>query len=325
MMRWLVAVCLLGSACERDVVGPDPGNNLIFITLDGVRTIEAFGPPDPRLAPAEDPTTLVYRRMHEALATSGVVFGDPAQQDLMLVNNAAQVSVPGYMAMFTGYEQTCRDNDCPQVPIETVFEYVQRMRAFPRGQVAAFASWEKMTRVLQQVPGTIVASIGERSPEGPLWAGRWDTETFALAMDYLETRRPRLLYIALLDGDGWGHLIDYPHHLAAQRQYDAWIEEVRTRLAGMGDYGARTTLIVTTDHGRGYFPAEWPEHHAGLEGSQYVWLYADGPHVAREHAPTSQPHTTGDIRPTVEAFFGIEPSECLRCGHPLVEIVPGVP
>lgn len=321
--RALLCITIMSAACAMDTLPPDTGDNVIVITLDGVRARDVFGGPDPALSAGDHEPTMPA--LMGSLLDGAVMYGDPLRLQSMTTANPAQVSIPGYMSIFTGYEQPCYNNSCAMVGVETVLEYVQRVRGLRFGEVAAFTSWSKMGRALEQVVGTVVTDIGppDGAPAAPReWTNaRWDRDTFAAAMDYLVRERPRLLYIGLLDSDGWGHADRYGEYVRTLRQYDAWIAEVKAQLAELGDYGARTTIIVTTDHGRGDGDL-WTDHNAFLPGSDRVWLYASGPHVTGGPWPEGR-HSHADIRPTLEVLFGLPPSTCARCGRPLVEVVGG--
>lgn len=324
----LVVVCALALAgCpggpEPTPVLPDPGTNVILLTLDGTRAQELFGMPDASRAGGDDQP--VFPQLHEALARSGVIYGDLTAFDEMTTTNNTGRSLPGYMSIFTGYEQPCYDNDCPQVRIETVLEYVQRLRGFAYGQVAVFASWQKLGRALEQVVGRVRIDMGPQ-PDTTAdcifnQAARLDRCTWALAMRYLDEQRPRLLYISLLDADSWGHRRDYREYLAGLRRYDGWIAELRRHLRDdLGDYGARTTVLITDDHGRGHGD-NWFEHNTGLAGSDQVFLAAFGRHVHHGRVVDEAQHTSADVRPTIEVLFGLPASACVRCGQPLAEVI----
>ena len=145
---------------------------------------------------------------------------------------------------------------------------------------------------------------------------RRDKYTFAHAINYLKAKQPRFLYIALNDSDEWGHRGKYDQYIATLRQQDAWIKELVAVLDSMGAYGRRTTLIVTTDHGRGE-GNDWGEHGSGYADSGYVWIYGRSPYTqqaptmkSRAPAATASPGVSFshlDIRPTIEATFGLEP------------------
>lgn len=311
-LGWLVA------ACATEPLPPDPGDNVVLVTLDGLRGREVFGGPDPALSGGDVAAT--FPLLTASLAEGGVMYGDPARFQAMTTANQAQVSLPGYMSILTGYEQHCYDNDCPMVGVETVLEYVERTR----GGVAVFASWAKMGRAIEHVVGSVTADVGPGEHDevpGEWTSARWDRDTFERAVDYLEREQPRLLYVSLVDGDGWAHAGDYAEYLATLRRYDAWIAELRLRLAAMGEYGARTTVIVTTDHGRGDGDL-WRDHDSRNPGSERVWLYAAGPHVQGGPFPEGR-HSHADVRPTIEALFDLPLSACDRCGAPLAEVVGG--
>jgi len=328
VMAVVMAVGLGASAmaCAPGASVEDPGHNVILVTLDGVRSQEIFGQPPPELAGAD--TAPAFPLLHASLEHEGVMYGDPTRFDVMTTANPAQRSLPGYMSIFAGFEQKCFDNDCPRTVVETALERIQRQLVLSRGEVATIASWGKMGRAIEHIGGTIYTDIGPSGADAigatsaPDWhPARWDRDTWAAAMRYLEAARPRLLHIGLLDADGWAHAGDYASYLGTLRQYDRWIAELRARLATLGDYGARTTIIVTTDHGRGD-GAGWTDHNPDLPGSERVFLYAVGPQIAGGRwASALARHSSADIRPTLETLFGLEPARCLRCGAVLAEVV----
>lgn len=114
---------------------------------------------------------------------------------------------------------------------------------------------------------------------------------------------------------------NYPEYLAALRRYDAWIVELLRHLRDdLGEYGARTTVMITTDHGRGDGTG-WFEHNSGLPGSEKVFLAGFGPHVHVGRQADGIEHDSADLRPTIEVLFGLPASLCTRCGRPAAEIV----
>jgi arylsulfatase A-like enzyme len=95
------------------------------------------------------------------------------------------------------------------------------------------------------------------------------------------------------------------------QQYDGWIKQLAETLDALGDYGRNTTLIVTTDHGRGD-GNNWSEHGSGWPESKDIWFYARNErtrHARRLAATPSREFTHLDIRPTVEALIGLSPQE----------------
>jgi len=82
----------------------------------------------------------------------------------------------------------------------------------------------------------------------------------------------------------------------------------------MGDYGANTTLIVTTDHGRGVL-WDW-RNHGGRPWARRVWMYARHPRLKRKGL-TVLGGTHLDLRPTIESALGLTPLLGSGRGEPL--------
>jgi hypothetical protein len=87
----------------------------------------------------------------------------------------------------------------------------------------------------------------------------------------------------------------------------------------MGEYGRSTTLIVTTDHGRGD-ENTWTDHGAALSEAKYIWLYATRINT-RPPTPLKKVYTHIDIRPTIEAILNLKPTHCESCGTVMPELV----
>ena len=111
------------------------------------------------------------------------------------------------------------------------------------------------------------------------------------------------------------HQHDYQGYVNALRQYDRWLNELVDKLNTMGDYGRKTAVIVTTDHGRGSGANSWSEHGVGVPESGRIWTYVRLPQTGTfriiENATN---HSHLDIRPTIESLFGLQPLACSSCG-----------
>jgi len=130
------------------------------------------------------------------------------------------------------------------------------------------------------------------------------------------------MFISLDDSDEWGHIEDYDAYIKSLKTYDQWITDllVLLRSPDMESYGRRTTVIITTDHGRG--TEMWGQHGPGLhDESRFAWLMAFGPEVKKVGSiATSSVRTHLDIRPSIERLLGLEPFVCAECGSELLEI-----
>ena len=305
--------------------------NVILVTLDGVRWEEVFHGVDQ--GQSLDTNPKIFDFLTGTLSKQGVLFGDRSRGETVRVANHPQNSLPGYQSIMSGATQPCGSNMCGRIQVETFEERLVQDLNFKPSQVATFASWEKIANAVEHVEGTTLVNAGikpfmmggeplsaddaklneQQAQDLPPWKdARWDKYTFSHAMNYLKAKRPRFLYIALNDSDEWGHKGEYDKYLAILRQQDAWIKELVTTIDSMGEYGKNTTLIITTDHGRGD-GNDWNDHGAGLADSGNVWIYGRSPYTETAKPQlvrvpaASVVYSHLDIRPTIEATFGLQP------------------
>jgi hypothetical protein len=311
-------------------------NNIIFITLDGVRWQEVFRRPDPFLSQGDFAENFPF--MTHTLAQEGILFGNVDQGERIFVANDMVISLPAYLTMFSGEPTDCLSNDCDWIESETFPERLVRELHLPPESVAGFTSWSHIKHAFSEQSGLPQANGGiepfkdsqsdaeleqlnrDQSLDLPPWPdARYDKYTFAQAMRYLKLHRPRFMYIGLDDPDERGHRQEYPEYLASLRQSDQWLQQLDATLAQLGDYGRNTTLIVTTDHGRGD-GLLWGEHLFLFPGSENIWMLAKGPMV-QKGGTFHQTYSHLDIRPTIEALMDLLPHTCQGCGQVIQEIV----
>jgi phosphopentomutase len=144
---------------------------------------------------------------------------------------------------------------------------------------------------------------------------RPDAATAAIALEYLRVAKPALFHIGLGDTDEYGHRGLYASYLDAMRRADSLVGAVADVLATMGDDGARTTVIVTPDHGRN---ADFRDHGAFHPESARTFLVAFGPRVVRRGigCPTRD-ITLADIAPTVRVLMGLPRDTAAGAGTPI--------
>ena len=58
---------------------------------------------------------------------------------------------------------------------------------------------------------------------------------------------------------------------------DGYLRELWNYLQSQKQYKDKTTILITTDHGRGLTPADWSDHGDDVEGAQYIWLATISP------------------------------------------------
>jgi hypothetical protein len=249
---------------------------------------------------------------------------------------ARRLSTPSYQAMLSGWAQPCSNNDCGTVPVETLLESLRRRLDLPREKVAVVTTcscviWSAAhdrSAVYMDDGTLVVGGEGTARNPGDEWSQRSDAVTMEIALEVLRRQQPRFLLIQLDDADVRGHARDRAGYLEALTAMDAFLLRLFETLDEMGPgERARTTVLLTTDHGRGSnFASLWGSH-GEIWGAQDVFLAAIGPHVPPvgrvkgEHAEIRH----ADLRPTIELLMGLEPSPCDHptCGWPIASIVEG--
>ena len=261
------------------------------------------------------------------LAPQGIVLGDKDKGCSVQPRNPLLFSAPGYAEILTGQPQPdVITNDTKRYPHRTVLEFVRSELRLGKRQVATIGSWDGFGTLSSSEADAFFTNTGyERVPAGmatprmeflgdlqfqimALWEeGRSDAVTFNIALEYLRTERPRLLYIALGESDDWAHARRYDRLLDYIIVADGYLRRLWQTLQSIDQYRGSTTLILTTDHGRGITPSTWVEHDQGIEGSEDIWIAVIGPDTPRrgEVAPCDTLHQS-DVAATLLRFFGLD-------------------
>jgi hypothetical protein len=339
------AVSNLSSEQERAEDAADE-SAVVLVVFDGVRWQEIFEGIDARLAASagiapSSPESLTPR-LHALLDERGAALGAPEHGPAMTASGPNFVSLPGYTELFTGHRtHPCFDNDCPPARSPTLFDEA-RSRARHPGDVAVFSSWDRIERAATTQPENLVLSTGRSRltgeadlkgdselerllSEGHAAAAfpghddfRPDRFTAALALRYLETKRPRLMFLGLGEPDEFAHRGDYAGYVEALRGCDAALGQLFDVLDRMGTRGRRTTVLVTADHGRA---RDYRVHGGRFPESARVWLVAAGGAVtARGLVRSERPHHLADVAPTVRKLLGLPADAGPSRGEPLGEL-----
>jgi hypothetical protein len=327
--------------------------NVILVTLDGVRWQEVFSGADsvlvhdPRFTPGLSrtreefwTTSPVERRRKlmpffwDSLAPRALLVGDRNQGSNADITNVHRFSYPGYSEILAGYADDARINSNNKVanPNRTVLEFLNEQPAL-RGKVAAFTSWDVFPFIINEPRAGILVNSGPEAMTGTLnaeerrlnrlqeqlphpWSGiRHDALTFNFAMEYLQRTRPRVLYIGFDETDDFAHEKKYHAYARALRRSDDMIRELWQWVQSTEGYRDRTTLIVTTDHGRGNLE-RFSDHARDVEGAQHIWIAIIGPDTRPQTNPRGQFHQN-QIARTIATFLGFKYDGDARIGGEL--------
>lgn len=340
--------------------------NVILVTTDGLRWQEVFGGADRALLNRESgvkdllaleqafdrPTPEARRKalmpfLWGVVAEKGQLFGDDG--DEVRVTNGRNFSYPGYNEILTGHADPRIDsNNKVNNWNVTVLEWLNRREEF-RYQVAAFGSWDVFPFILNRWRSKVRVHAAWKPPSGKhlseeerlvaqlmresphLWEECcFDNFTFHSALGYLKRRRPRVMYIALGETDEWGHAGRYDQYLIAAHRVDSYLKTLWETVQSLPEYRDKTTIIVTTDHGRGNAPVEWKGHGAKIQGSDRIWVAVMGPDTT-PRGPESRGNPTashrsltqGQVAATLAAFLGLDyRSFAPRAAPPIAGVFP---
>jgi hypothetical protein len=187
--------------------------------------------------------------------------------------------------------------------------------------VAAFSAWNVFDAILNRGRSGLPMDAGDDGPSPsqrssliarleteapPPWKdSTYDTFVFHAALEYLQRHDPRVLYIALGDTDEWAHAVRYDRYLDAVRRSDRWLRELWETLSARPTYRGQTSLIITTDHGRGAGPEDWGRHGAEIASADGVWAAVIGPGIpALGERHDHEPATLAQVAATVGALVG---------------------
>ncbi len=307
--------------------------NVILITLDGVRYHEIFGGVQRSREIGEPKHTPILPKVERVFREHGFVFGDRNRRggSTMKISNRISLSQPGYRSILTGdFEEQCRGNGCGVIDRETIIDRLMD-EGFESRDVATFASWDVIDRCLESKTPRAVKSIAFESVQGltgvesspfleieeraradrPHWGGsRRDTYTFEMGLKYLKTYRPRFLYLSFVDTDEYAHEDNYPGYVGALRDFDQRFVQLMDTLRSLGEYGQETSIVITTDHGRGRWFI-WKNHSREWIDSTRVWALVLPSPGLRERSELRRSDRRRfahvDIRPTLETLLGLEP------------------
>jgi hypothetical protein len=290
--------------------------NVILITLDGLRWQELFTGADKELISNKDyveNTTelskLFWKDSSEerrkalmpfiwnTVKEQGQIHGNRTIGSKMNLTNKHWFSYPGYNEILSGVADDKRITSNAKIPNpnQTILEIANNSKGY-KGHVAAFGSWDVFQSIINETRSQVPVNAGFDTAEGlyltsnetylnklqketpsPWGSVRLDVFTHNYAIEYMKKKHPKLMYIAYGETDDFAHDGDYESYLKAAERADNFIEELWGFVETDPFYKGNTTFIITTDHGRGTEPIDtWRSHGKDIIGSDQVWVVVFG-------------------------------------------------
>jgi phosphopentomutase len=113
-----------------------------------------------------------------------------------------------------------------------------------------------------------------------------------------------VFYIMLGETDEWAHLRRYDCYLDSARRGDDFIRRLWETLQSMPEYAGKSSLVLTTDHGRGDTKQNWTDHGKDVEGAEQMWIGVLGPDTPAMGARENVAVTQGQVAATAAALVG---------------------
>jgi len=148
-----------------------------------------------------------------------------------------------------------------------------------------------------------------------------DTATYRVLLETLSTYHPHLVLVNFKDVDGFGHSSDWSDYTTAVETADSLVWNLWKWLQAEWNtfYRNKTTLIVTTDHGRhDQYHGDFPGHSGICHGCRHLFCLIAGPSADIKQDQVSSSHVDQiDICPTVGELLGFYYPKAR--GRPLAE------
>lgn len=233
-------------------------------------------------------------------------------------------SYPGYNEIITGKPDDINiiNNDDILNPNVSIFEYVNNIPTYNQ-KVMVVGSWKMFTYIFNQNRSKLLINSGYQHSFNPkptgkelylnklqdltpkLWQNtRYDIFTHEYALEAMKNQKPHLLFIGYGEPDDFGHDKDYDHYLNAINRNDKMIEEIWNYVQSDSYYKDQTTILVTTDHGRGDF-YEWVDHSKHVKGSSNSFIMLLGPSIKKENF-TKKDYYSTQIAQTIADLLEIK-------------------
>jgi hypothetical protein len=309
-------IVALASLSTASLASAGQTQNVILVIADGVRWQEVFTGADPTLLTdaggswtpidelkrkywRDDPAArreLLFPFLWGTVAKEGQLFGNQQAGSVARVANTQWFSYPGYNEMSTGVPDPRLDsNEYGPNPNVTVFEWLNKRPGFA-GKVGIFGTWAVFADIfngkrsgLPIRAGATLVDANDKSPQGQLLNELYRTTTrfedpdpldsflHVTVREHLRTHQPRVMFIGYGDTDSWQHIGRYDNLLETAHSFDGFMADLWQQIQSSAYYKDRTTLIISTDHGRGSGRDEWKEHGTDQQGSNDIWVAVIGP------------------------------------------------
>lgn len=266
--------------------------HVVILVLDGPRWSETFGDPEFKLVP----------HLKHDLAPLGVFFNDFANDGVTYTNS-------GHTAITTGVYQRMENSgkEIPKKP--SIFQYFLKQKKVDKRKAWILTSKGKLNilghtkdkKWARQFYPSVYSGINGSGLGYPS-----DKYMWPIFMDIIETNKPIITLINLLDIDAWAHAENKARYLSSIRQNDSLSLDLWNRLQAIPEFRNQTTLFITNDHGRHLDGRKngYVSHGDGCEGCRKISLIGIGPDF-KVNAEVNNHYDLLDINATAAELLNV--------------------
>lgn len=274
------------------------------------------------------------------IAKQGSLIGERKHSSKMKVTNPFRFSYPGYNEIFSGYgDPKVNSNDFPDNPNLTIFDLLQSDEKF-KNKLVAVATWDAFPRIINSNRNGVPVFVNIKDSagickSGNIWFQGWDTKcpssngfilsdslTYHFAKEYIAANHPRFAFIGFDETDHFGHEGKYDSYLHSANQLDGYLQDLWNFIQSDPQYKDNTTLIITSDHGRGKAGTQMWRHHGKLVlAADKIWLAAIGAGIKNGGVLKSGKFFQKQVAATIAKLFGKKFYEGEKTGKPMDEIL----
>ncbi len=290
--------------------------NVFIITTDGLRWEEVFNGADSLIinspkyvkdtallkhlfwkSQVEERRSTLMPFVWGIIAKEGSIYGNRNFKNYVSIANPYKISYAGYNEIFTGFaDPNLMTNKKINNPNDNVLSFLNNRYEY-KNSVAAFTSWNLFHYIfknnavnkfylnsgyqpiehdsltdLEILSNGVQAYSNEKEN-----ATRNDMLTFVTAKEYIVSKHPKIVYIGFGETDENAHKGNYDDYLQSIHLFDEYLAQLWYLINSDPFYKDNTSIIITTDHGRGRKQNTWTNHNMMVAGSGNTWLITLGP------------------------------------------------
>ena len=274
---------------------PDPQyktQNVVIVVVDGPRYTETWGDSLHRYIPKR------YEMLQQGVLCNA------------FFNNGTTSTVPGHIAITTGYYQKIANDGTAYPDKPSMFQHWLQTSGKDSSKAWVIATKDKL-EVLSDC--TDPDWNGKYRPmrdcgvAGLETGYRTDKVTFNNASSILKANHPQLVLINFKQPDAAGHAKDSTGYIKGIVDTDNYIYLLWQQLQSDDFYKDKTTMIVTNDHGRhtaGHLDG-YVSHGDECEGCRHIEMFAMGPDFKKNYISETR-YEQIDIASTVAELMNLE-------------------